>query len=96
MITILIISSLQLYDFWCKILSSLLYRDKIQENTKTLKELEALHMKYMKTQEVKPSVFFKQFFFTPVMCKSVLSNQILVKIIFVIYVKLLFTFFYFL
>ncbi|KAL3622702.1 Structural maintenance of chromosomes protein 4 [Castilleja foliolosa] len=26
-------------------------REKIQENTKTLKELEALHVKYMKTQE---------------------------------------------
>lgn len=27
-------------------------REKIQENIKTLKELEALHMKYMKKQEV--------------------------------------------
>lgn len=30
----------------------LIYREKIQENTKDLKELEALHTKYMKRQEV--------------------------------------------
>lgn len=32
--------------------TSLIIRNKIQENNKTLKELEGYHMKYMKKQEV--------------------------------------------